>query len=646
MAFNFNQQQGGLQKQDTRNIIIFIVTAIALWFAYDHFIIQPRAEAARKAAIVAAQQPTPAQLAADVIRPRDEVIAEARRLPIEGAEITGTISTTGVRFDDLTLKNYYNELEKKTRVTLFSPAGTEHPHYADLSWIADAETPTAVPDRTTVWSVKDEGDHKAGRPLVMTWDNGQGLTFERSIGLDEHYMFTVTQRVINASGKPVTLYPYAAIAQRGKPPADKSVGYKGPLGYIAGEMHEIPYNEVVERTDISFGGTAGWIGFGEKYWLSAIIPDQKGAHTFRFSAQPRADESKILYQVDVRGEGVTVADGQEASSTTHLFAGAKRVSLLDSYGDTLGVKHFDLAVDFGSLYFLTRPMYFLLNLFNSWVGNFGIAIMMLTITVRALVFPLANKSYRSFAGLKKVSPKMAELKLRYGNDKMRLQQELIKLYETEKVNPMAGCLPLLLQIPIFFAVYKVISISIEMRHAPFFGWIHDLSARDPLSVFNGFGLLPYDVPGFLMIGPWSLAMLVLMIVQKHMNPPPQDQIQRDISNYMPWIVTFTLSGFPSGLVIYWTFSNLLSVLQQYMMMRMMGVPVYILNKEKALEHEASHSRNLDETVNRVKSELGLEVKQIKDDVIDAEIEVKEALFGDDDDDKPKKDKDAKDGKTS
>lgn len=637
MAFNFDQPGNQQNPQDTRNIILFIVSAIAVWFAFDHFIMQPRTEAARQAAIIAATPVTAEQEAADKIRPRAEVLAQDKRLPIDAPEITGSIATTGIRFDDLTLKNYTTELNNDTRVTLLSPASTELPHYADISWISDSEEPVAVPGRKTVWSVKDEGDYAKGRPIVMTWDNGQGLTFERTIAVDQHYMFTVTQRVINKSGKPVTLYPYATLARRGQPPVDRSVGYTGPLGYVADEMHEIHYDDVVKRGEVNFAGATGWIGFGEKYWLTAIIPDQSTGHSFRFAAQPKADKTKIVYQVDVRGDAVTIEDGKDATSVTNLFTGAKKVSLLDEYGDRLGVKHFDLAVDFGSLYFLTRPMYFLLNLFNSWVGNFGIAILLLTITVRALVFPLANKSYRSFAMLKKVSPKMAELKLRYGKDKQRLQQELIKLYETEKVNPMAGCLPLLLQIPIFFAVYKVISISIEMRHAPFFGWIHDLSARDPLSIFNGFGALPFDVPSFLMIGPWSIAMLILMLVQKHMNPPPQDQIQKDIANYMPWIVTFTLSGFPSGLVIYWTFSNVISVVQQYAMMRMLGVPVYLFNKEKALGYEAEQARSVEETISKVKSELELEVKQIKAEVVEAEHEVKEALFGDDD----KKDGDKK-----
>lgn len=634
MAFNFDPNSKN-NPQDTKNIIIFVLLAMLLWLAYDHFIIKPRDVAVKQAATIAAAAPTPEQAAAEKIVPREQALkaTPGERLTIDAPELMGTIDTTGIRFDDITLKNYYTTLDNKERVVLLSPTGTQYPLYTDIGWLAGPDEQMPVPGKNTVWRVVDKGDFNAKRPMILSWDNGQGLTFDRTIDIDEHYMFTVTQRITNKTGKPVSFYPYAAIARRGLPPSTKGVGYHGPLAYVNDSMEEIDYSEVAERRDITFSSNTGWIGFGEKYWLSAIIPDQTKAHVFRFSAVPDRDETRTLYQVDVRGEAVSVPANGSAESVTHFFTGAKKVTLLDQYEDSIGVKHFDMAVDFGSLYFLTRPLYFLLTLFNSWVGNFGVAILMLTLVVRALVFPLANKSYRSFAMLKKVAPQMAELKLRYSSDKPRMQQELIKLYERERVNPMAGCLPLLLQIPIFFAVYKVISISIEMRHAPFFGWIQDLSERDPLSVFNLFGLLPYQVPSLLMIGAWSVAMLILMIIQKHMNPPPTDQIQKDMANYMPWVVTFTLSSFPSGLVIYWTFSNLISVLQQYMMMRMLGVPVYLFNKEKSLEYEQSHKRSIDETVKNVKAELELEVKQIKDDVKDAEIEVKEALFGDDDDKK-------------
>lgn len=600
MAFNYDPSNKK-NPEDFRNMIIFVVIAIALWLTYDHFILKPRTEAMKQAAAVQTAAPVAGDDSA-VIKPRETVLAAGDRIKVDAPELIGSFPTTGIRFDDFTLKNYYTDLKKTSQVVLMSPAGTEHPHYADISWLAD-DTGLAMPSKSTVWSVENPGLATDRRPIKMTWSNGQGLTFTRLISFDRHYLITVTQSVTNETGKPVTLYPYASIARRVPPEHGKGVGYEGPLGYIGDGMQEISYKEVGKTRDMPFPATTGWIGFGEKYWLSALIPDQKSSSLFRFGATPAADPARTLYQVDVRGDAVTVAPGATVEKATNLFVGAKRVSQLEEYEDQLGVKHFDLAVDFGSLYFLTRPLYFLLTLFNSWVANFGIAVLMITLVVRAAVFPLASTSYRSFAKMKKVSPRMAELKIKYGHDKPRMQQELVKLYETEKVNPMAGCFPLLLQIPIFFAVYKVISISIEMRHAPFFGWIQDLSARDPLSVFNGFGLLPFDVPTFLLIGPWSVAMLLLMLVQKHMNPPPQDQIQKDIANYIPWIISFTLSSFPSGLVIYWTFSNLISVVQQYYIMTSMGVPVYLFSPDKAREYEASHAQKITEAADKARDEV-------------------------------------------
>lgn len=617
MAFNFNPS-GKNNPQDMRNMILFVVSALCIWLAFDHFVMKPRTEAAKVAALVAAN-PAPEEK----LRTRAEVLADApagSRLTIDAPEIMGSLSTTGIRFDDIVLKNYFTDLGSADRVVLMTPSGTEHAHYAELSWLPD-DASIKVPDASTVWSVTDKGDFTAARPVVMTWDNGQGLTFTRTISIDEHYLFTITQGVTNKGTKAVTLYPYSTIARRGFPVHEKGPGFEGPLGYIGEDMQEISYSDVLDKKEIAFPATTGWIGFGEKYWLSSLIPDQAVKNTFRFTAVQEAKASRNLYQVDVRSDAVTIAPDASAQSTSHLFVGAKRVKLLEAYEDKLNVKHFDLAVDFGSLYFLTRPMYYLLNLFNGWVGNFGIAILLLTFTVRMAVFPLTNASYKSFAKLRKVSPKMAELKIKYGSDKPRMQQELIKLYETEKVNPMAGCFPLVLQIPIFFAVYKVISIAIEMRHAPFFGWIQDLSVRDPLSIFNAFGLLPFHVPSMLQIGPWSIAMLLMMLIQKKLNPPPQDQIQKDMANYMPWVMTLMLCSFPSGLVIYWTFSNVISVIQQYVIMRMMGVPVYLFTPDKAMEYANAQSIAVQEATEKAKAEVGLKKAKSTEPV-------KEALFDD------------------
>ncbi len=600
----------GMHPKDKRNLLFFIVVSLAIWFAFDHFVLAPRVEAIREARL-AKQAPAATLVSedkakdADAILPRAERLAENKRLIIDTPELRGSLSLKGGRIDDISLKNFYTDLNNTDPVILMSPSGSDGAHYTESGWLAkDPSVPT--PGTDSVWSVKGgDATLSPDHPVTLTWSNGKGLTFERTYTVDDHFMFSLTQRVINSSDKDVSLYPYLSVARRGIPKDfTQSVGYEGPLGYVGDDMHEIAYKTLAKEPVQTFSALNGWIGFGEKYWLSAIIPPQTSMHTYRFQMVANEKNPDLsLYQMDVRGDEMVVAAQNTVEQTSNIFIGAKKLSLLNDYQDKLAVKHFDLAVDFGVLYFLTKPLYIALIFFNKLVGNFGVAIILLTFAVRALVYPLASKSYRSFAALRKVSPKMAEIKARYGADKSRMQQELVKLYETEKVNPMAGCFPLLLQIPIFFAVYKVITIAVEMRHAPFFGWIHDLSAIDPVSIFNLFGLLPFDVPSILHIGPWSLVMLAMLLIQKQFNPPPQDQIQRDIANYMPWIMTYMLSRFASGLVIYWAFSNMLSVIQQALIMRSMGVPIYLFSPDAARAHHDSHKQETEKALDAVKKEM-------------------------------------------
>lgn len=617
-----NQNQK-MHPADLRNLAIFALASFLLWFAFDHFVLQPKIKAAQQTT-VAEKTITPNGSAATIPaapQTRTEILATegASRIKIETKELSGSINLKGARIDDISLNNYKTELHGKDSVTLLAPSNTKDSTFADVGFLGDGNLPT----KDTVWT-KTKGDNLTPTtPITLTWDNGQGLKFERDISIDEQYLITVTQRVTNTGTKDETLYPYASVTREGIPDHKQSgVGYEGPIGYFADEIHQQAYSDLLKNTEQGTAGKQGWIGFTDKYWFTSIIPDQTQNQLYRFSARPDNTEKKnSLFQVDVRGDAVPLKAGQTITNTQHIFVGVKKVRLLETYESQLGTKHFDLAIDFGKLYFLTRPMNWLIGLFYSWVGNFGIAIIMLTVLVRAAVFPLASASYRSFAGMRKIAPKMAELKVKYGDDKQKMQQELVALYQTEKVNPMAGCLPLLLQIPIFFAVYKVISTAVEMRHAPFFGWIHDLSAKDPLSVFNLFGLLPYHVPEFLHIGPWSIMMLVLMLIQKHFNPPPTDQIQKDISNFMPWVITFTLSKFPSGLVIYWAFSNLFSVIQQYSIMRSMNVPVYLFSKDEALAYEASHKSNLDAATQKAVEEKTKTASPSKKDEV-----IEESLF--------------------
>jgi len=607
MSFDPNQKgQGGMHPTDKRNLIIFVLASLLLWFAFEHFIIGPRVEEAKKQQALIEQNAPATKLAKaelEKILPREEKIASTKRISISSPELIGSIPLVGNRIDDISLKNYFTELKGDKPVVLMSPSETEFPLYAETGWLAETAD-TKLPDKNSQWTVKGNDKLTPQSPVTMTWSNGEGLTFERRYEIDEHYMFTVTNKVTNATNQTVGLYPFSSVTRRNFPhDHDKGIGYEGPLGYIGDELHEVKYSKLEEIGIQKQTSLTGWIGFGEKYWLSALIPPQMEQSTFTFQSTPNIKDEKLsVYQVDVRGEKETIAAGEYVSETMHIFVGAKKVKVLEGYEESLGIKHFDLAVDFGVLYFLTKPLYFLLTLFNGWVGNFGVAIIMLTFLVRGAVYPLASKSYRSFAGLKKVAPKMAEIKELYGNDKPRLHQELVKLYETEKVNPMAGCFPILLQMPIFFAVYKVMAIAVEMRHAPFFGWIHDLSAHDPVTIFNLFGLIPWNPPTFLMIGPWSILMLVLMLIQKELNPPPQDKIQKDMIFWMPWVMTFVLSSFASGLVIYWAFSNLLSVLQQAYIMRSMGVPIYLFSPDAAKEHAESFKIESKQVVEKIREE--------------------------------------------
>lgn len=571
---------------DVRNLIVFMVLSVMLWFAFDHFVLGPKKEAMR-AAEVARQEAAVQAVKNNTLpeRPRADVIKQGKRASLENSQVSGSINLTGGRIDDLKLKNYFTRIEKEENVVLLSPAGSPFPHYAEFGWVAQ-DKDIKVPDGKTQWSISGNDMLTPGAPVTLIWNNGQGLSFEKTISLDEEYGFTLTQNVENKSGRPVTLYPFALIAEHGLP--DEYVGrwivHEGPVGYVGGELHERSYDDLSERPREQFKADRGWIGITEKYWLTALVPGSTEETNFRFAyTAPPSPIDKERYQTDMLGAPRTIAPGASSKATTHFFAGAKQLALLEEYGKKWNVPHFDLAVDFGLFYFLTRPFFWFIHLFYGWVGNFGVAIIMFTVLLRIAVFPLANTSYRSFAKLRKVSPQMYDLREKYKDDKAKLQQELVKLYQEEKVNPMAGCLPILVQIPIFFALYKVLSNTIEMRHAPFFGHIKDLSAPDPTSLFNLFGLIPWDPPGFLMIGVWPCLMMLTMILQRQMSPPPQDKMQAMMINAMPYLMTFILAKFAAGLVIYWTFSNLLAVIQQYVIMRSMGVEVHFLSKGKDQE---------------------------------------------------------------
>jgi len=581
-----------MHPADRRNLVIFIVAALLVYFLFDHFMIRPQMEAIRAARLAAVEAPahlSPEQggETAQTILDRNVFVAspaqQAVRMEIKNNAVFGTLPTQGNRIDDLQLQNYFKTLGGQDHVAVLSPAGTPHPKYAEFGWIADGNT-VQVPGRDTRWTVVGNETLTPQTPVTMRWANGQGQIFTRIISIDNDYLIHVEQTVQNNSNAAITLYPYALVAGLGMPEgySKMTIAHEGPIGYIGDKLHEIKYKALDKNGEETESGSRGWIGITEKYWIAALIPTQGEATKYRFVATESAPGQK-RYQSDLMGAVRVVEPGTQAQFSVHLFAGAKEVKQLDLVEKTLNAPHFDLAVDFGLLYFLTKPFFYILSFIWTHVGNFGIAIIIFTIMLRFVLFPLNNTSYRSFAKLKKVAPEMTELRDKYKDDKSKLQKELIALYTREKVNPAAGCLPILLQIPIFFALYKVLSVSIEMRHAPFYGWIKDLSVPDPTSVFNLFGALPYDVPSFLMIGAWPCLMLVSMLVQKNMNPPPQDPMQARIIGLMPWFMTIIMAKFAAGLVIYWTVSNILSVIQQFIIMKSMGVEVKFFHKSPAEE---------------------------------------------------------------
>lgn len=513
---------------------------------------------------------------------REAALKASPRIPINGKRVNGSIALKGARIDDLVLSDYFEKLEEGSPpVTLFSPEGAPSPYYADFGWSATDDT--KVPDSNTLWQA-DGRVLSDERPLTLSWDNGEGLTFQQIFQLDENFMFTVTQRVTNASGKAVDLYPYGLVRRVDTP---TTLGFyilhEGPLGVFDEVLTEVDYDDLVDNKKEEVKSTGGWIGFTDKYWLAALIPEKDRAinATFRYNRLGGRDG----YQTDyVSRDAVAVPSGGNAQSVNRLFAGAKQVELLDNYEEQYDIARFDLAVDFGWFYWLTKPLFYVLDYFFKLLGNFGLAIMLLTVCVKLIFFPLANKSYTSMSKMKKLQPEMEKLRERHGNDKQKLNQGMMEMYKKEKVNPASGCLPIMIQIPVFFALYKVMFVTIEMRHQPFYGWIHDLSAPDHgwdhglfapdgAVLFNLFGLLPFALPDFLMIGVLPLAMGASMFLQQKMNPQPADPVQAKIFLFMPLFFMFLLGRFPAGLVIYWTWNNILSILQQWVIMKRMGVPI-------------------------------------------------------------------------
>jgi YidC/Oxa1 family membrane protein insertase len=499
-------------------------------------------------------------------------------LKIVADRVSGSVNLRGAAIDDLVLDDYRDTIDPNSPlVRLLEPRTEGKPYFVQYGWLpAAGAADLKLPTESTVWKASAD-TLRTGQPVTLSWDNGAGLTFEIVLGIDDHYMFSVEQRVRNATGAPVALYPYARIRRDYEPPGSGYyILFEGLLGVTDGTLHEDKYSsaksEAAKHDGVAYqgSGTGGWAGITDKYWLTSLIPSPDVSETTRFIF------SHGGFQVDTRTtEPQTVAPGAQVSLGTHMFAGAKVVSLLRSYQDRLHIQMFDYAVDWGWFWFFTQPIFLALDWLNSVLGNFGLAIMVFTVAVKALFFPLANYSYRSMGRMKLLAPKMAALKEKYKDDPGKVQSEMMTLYREEKVNPASGCLPMLLQVPVFFSLYKVIFVTIEMRQAPFFGWIHDLSQVDPTTVFNLFGLLPFDpsvYSHFLHLGGWPIIMGITMYLQQQLNPAPPDPVQARIFKFMPVIFTFMLASFPAGLVIYWSWNNTLSIGQQWLIQRRATLP--------------------------------------------------------------------------
>jgi YidC/Oxa1 family membrane protein insertase len=502
---------------------------------------------------------------------RAAAVANGDRVEIKTAHIEGSLSLTGARFDDVTLLKYRETIDPASApIDLLSPVNAPKPYYAELGWLS-ADPALPMPGPATKWEARGgAATLTEAQPLVLSWDNGAGLRFTRTIRADKDYMFTVEQTVENYGAAAATLYPYALVSRLDTPATQGFfILHEGLLGVFNGTLKEVDYDEIQEKGREQVESAGGWIGITDKYWLTAVAFDPSMAVTASFNhAQPAGRDR---YQTDLRGSAVTVAPGEVKSVTAFVFAGAKEVQLLDNYAETLGIANFDLAIDFGWFFFLTKPFFYALIWLRDQLGSYGLAILAFTVILRLLAYPLANKQFIAMSKMKKLQPEMQKLQERHANDRQRLSQEMMALYKREGANPLSGCLPIFIQIPIFFALYKVLFVTIEMRHAPFYGWIKDLSAADPTSVFNLFGLLPYDVPSFLNIGAWPILMGITMWLQQKLNPAPADPIQAKVFMFLPILFTIMLASFPSGLVIYWAWSNLLGIAQQWVIMRRMGV---------------------------------------------------------------------------
>lgn len=587
-----------MKNENTRNMVIFAVATAAILILYQVFVMGPQMErrkAAQEAAAAAApaspdaadQVPgtAPAQSGAIFVTDRTQAMGAVARVPVRTPTLQGSLSLQGGRIDDLFLIRYRETLDDDAPpVELFRPQGMEHAYFAQFGWTGP-NVPGGVPGPNTVWRLTSGANLTPTTPVTLTWDNGQGLRFTRVVAIDEQYMFTVTDTVANLGTQAITIAPYGRIERQGVPAhlGKTQILHEGGIGtFSKGDGYsttQLKYGDWAKKPREEFESTGGWLGITDKYWMAALIPPQTETVQAEFRVTD-ADRYNI-HEARILGEARTINPGRQITEVQHLFAGAKRNEILSAYEKQYDLPRFIYAIDWGFLFFLTRPIFLLVEFFYGWVGNFGVAILLLTLTIKLIMFPLANKSYESLSKMRKLQPAMEKIKEQHKDDPQAQQKATMELYQKEKINPLAGCLPILVQIPVFYALYKVLYVTIEMRHAPFFGWIRDLSAPDPTNIWQLFGLIQWDPSAVPLIGGligshsggFTLALSVLAIaygftmwLQQAMNPPAPDPVQRQIFALMPVVFTFIMAGFPAGLLVYWAWNNVLSIGQQYFIM--------------------------------------------------------------------------------
>ncbi len=555
---------------ENKNVLLAVILSTAILIGWSFYFENPE-EAQRKRAEIqgktetqtSAQKPEAPQ--SSKINPaksisRNEALKESDRVLIENKNLSGSISLRGALIDDIILKNYRETLDANSKpIVLLSPKKYEQGYFVESGW-ATTKSDVKVPDNNSLWQIKEGKKLTTNSPVTLEWNNREGLVFLKKIEIDDKYLFKITEIVRNDKNKAVDLFHYGQITKNAKPTTENFyILHEGLVGVVDKNLKEETYS-AVEKEKKTYNGKSGWFGITDKYWMSAIIPESGKSFKGEYSFTNNYKANFII------SEPNTIGPQKSTTSNIKIFIGAKEVYPIDDYAEKEKIDRFDLAIDWGWFYFITKPLFFVIDYIFKIVGNFGVAIIILTALVRIVFFPLSNYSFKSMAKMKVLQPEMLRLKELYKDDAKRTQQEMMALYKREKVNPLSGCLPILVQIPIFFAVYKMLFVTLEMRHAPFFGWIKDLSAADPTTIFNLFGLIPWEPPTFLMIGIWPILMGVTMYFQQKLNPAPPDPIQAKIFAWFPFIITIMLASFPSGLVIYWTASNILTMAQQYYIM--------------------------------------------------------------------------------